>query len=79
MKTLTLKLDESLCAKVVALARRRGTTQSSVVRDAIKACLEAHKGVPVGSALDFAKDLVGCVTGPADLSTNKAHLRGFGR
>lgn len=79
MKTLTLKLDESLCAKVVALAKRRGTTRSSVVRDAIKACLEEQKGGPVGSALALAKDLAGCLTGPADLSTNRVHSRGFGR
>jgi len=79
VKTLTLKLDDSLYAKVVALAKRHGTTQSSVVREAITACLEAHRGTPVGSALELAKDLAGCVTGPADLSTNKAHLRGFGR
>ncbi|TLY19282.1 MAG: ribbon-helix-helix protein, CopG family [Nitrospirae bacterium] len=79
MKTLTLKLDESLYAKVVALANRRRTTQSAVVRDAIKSCVEAPRGLGVGSALDLAKDLAGCVTGPADLSTNKARLRGFGR
>lgn len=79
MKTITLKLDESLCAKVVALARRRRTTQSAVVRDAIQASLEKRKGAPVGSALALAKDLAGCVTGPADLSANKTHLRGFGR
>lgn len=79
MKTLTLKLDASLFARVVALAKRRGTTQSAVVRDAIKVCLAEHKRPHVGSTLDLAKDLAGCVTGPADLSTKKVHLRGFGR
>jgi hypothetical protein len=79
VKTLTLKLDEPLYAKVVALAKRRRTTQSAVVRNAIKSCVEAPTGLGVGSALDLAKDLAGCVSGPADLSTDKAHLRGFGR
>jgi len=79
VKILTLKLDGSLYARVVALAKRRGTTQSAVVRDAIKAALDKHKRPYVGSALDLAKDLAGCVTGPADLSTKKTHLRGFGR
>jgi len=79
MKTLTLKLDDALCAKVDALAKRRGTTKSAVVREAIKLCIQQRRGAPLGSALTLAKDLAGCVTGPADLSTNKAHLRGFGR
>jgi predicted transcriptional regulator len=79
VKTLTFKLDDALCAQVVALAKRRRMTQSAVVRDAIKAALEKRKGAPVGSALALAKDLAGCVTGPADLSTKKAHLGGFGR
>lgn len=79
MKTVTLKLDEALYAKVDAVARRRKTTRSAVIRDAVAAWVEPRNGRTVGSALDLAKDLVGCVSGPADLSTNKAHLRGFGR
>lgn len=79
MKTLSLKLDDALHARILAMAKRRGTTQSDVVRDALLARLEPARGTTVGSALDLAKDLAGCVTGPADLSTNNAHLRGFGR
>jgi predicted transcriptional regulator len=79
VKTLTLKLDDALCARVVGLAKQRGATQSAVVRDAITAYIEKRRGAPLGSALALAKDLAGCVTGPADLSTKKAHLRGFGR
>lgn len=79
MKTLSLKLDDALYARVLAVAKQRGATQSDVVRDAILALLEPTRGKLVGSALDLAKDLAGSVTGPADLSSNKAHLRGFGR
>lgn len=79
MKTLSLKLDDALYARVLAVAKRRGATQSEVVRDAILARLEPTGGKLTGSALDLAKDLAGCVTGSPDLSTNKAHLRGFGR
>jgi hypothetical protein len=79
MKTLTLKLEDSLHAKVLALAKRRKTTQSAVIRDAIAACFRQEKTFHVGSALDLSKDLAGCVTGASDLSTNKAHLRRFGR
>jgi hypothetical protein len=31
------------------------------------------------SAFDAAGDIVGCVEGPSDLSTNKAHMAGFGQ
>lgn len=31
------------------------------------------------SALEAAGDLVGCVEGPSDLSTNKAYMAGFGQ
>ncbi len=79
MKTLSIKLDDALHARVLAAAKRRGATQSDVVRDAILARLGESRGAVSGSALDLAKDLAGCVSGPADLSTNKAHLRGFGR
>jgi hypothetical protein len=79
VKTLSLKLEDALYARVLAAAKRRGTTQSDVVRDALLARLEPTRGGVTGSALDLAKDLAGCVTGPPDLSTNKAHLRGFGR
>lgn len=79
MKTLSLKLDEALYAQVRSVAKRRGTTQSDVVRDAILSHIESRRGPIAGSALDLAKDLAGCVTGPADLSTNNAHLRKFGR
>lgn len=30
------------------------------------------------SALEAAGDLVGCLNGPADLSTNQAYMQGFG-
>ena len=32
----------------------------------------------VATAFSLAKDLAGCVSGPTDLSVNKAYLRDFG-
>lgn len=32
-----------------------------------------------GSALELAGDLVGCIEGPGDLSTNPKYMEGFGR
>ncbi len=30
------------------------------------------------SCYDLAKDYIGCIEGPADLSTNKTYMEGFG-
>ncbi len=79
MKTLTLRLDEALYAKVLSMSKRRKTTRSEVVREALHVCFEKGNGFSKGSAFELANDLAGTVAGPADLSINKIHLKGFGR
>lgn len=79
MKTLTLRLDEALYAKVLSLSKRRKVTRSEVVREALALCFEKDNGSSQGSAFEVAHDLAETVAGPADLSVNKIHLKGFGR
>ena len=79
MKTLTLRLDDALYAQVSSVAKRRKTTRSEVVREAIEANIERKKEFQKNSAFDLARDLVGSLSGPTDLSVNKAHLKEFGR
>ena len=79
MKTLTLRVNDSLYAKVASLAKRRKTTQSEVVREAIQACVESKNEMKNNSAFDLARDLVGSVRGSRDLSVNKEYFEGFGR
>ncbi len=79
MKTLTFSLDEALYAKVLSLSKRRKTTRSEVVREALNTCLEKGSGSSKESAFELANDLAGTVAGPRDLSANKIHLKGFGR
>lgn len=79
MKTVTLRLDEALYAKVLSMARRRNTTRSEVVREALNLCYEKGHASSNGSAFELAHDLAGTLTGPTDLSVNKAHLEDFGR
>ena len=79
MKTLTLRLDEALYAKVLSTSKRRKTTQSEVVREALNTCFEKGNGSSKGSAFELANDLAGTVAGARDLSANKIHLKGFGR
>ena len=79
MKTVSVKLPNALDAKLGAIAQQRGRSRSAVIRDALEAFLKRNGPVKVGSALDLAKDLAGCLAGPGDLSFNKKYLKDFGR
>jgi len=79
MKTFSIKLPEALAARVAAVAVRRGASKSAVIRGALENAFVNGSGRKAGSFFDLAKDLAGCVAGPADLSHNPRHLRGYGR
>jgi predicted DNA-binding protein len=77
VRTVTIKLPDSLALRLKQTVARRRATQSEVIREA----LEAHLAAPsVGSFLELVGDLAGSVRGGvADLSSNKSRLKGFGR
>lgn len=82
MKPRSLKLSSTLEASLTTYASARGTSASSVVREALEAYLDLAQGGAPRAALSFtarAADLAGCVGGPADLSTNAAHLDTYGQ
>ena len=81
MKTISVKLPESLDKAVAQAARRRGRTKSALVREALEAAVREERtpGARRLSCLDLAGDLVGCVSGPGDLSNKKKHLKGYGQ
>ena len=79
MKTLTVKVPEQLDLKLAAVAAKRGETKSDLIRTAINSILKENEAVVPNSCLDLAKDLVGSVEGPSDLSCNKKHLKGYGK
>ena len=79
MKTLTVKVPEKLDLKLAAVAAKRGESKSNLIRTAINSILNANETVTPSSCLDMAKDLVGSVEGPSDLSCNKKHLKGYGK
>jgi metal-responsive CopG/Arc/MetJ family transcriptional regulator len=79
MKILSIKLPEALHAKLNSAARKKGESRSALVRDAIEAFIEDEDNIPQSSCLELAKDLAGVVKGPADLSFNKKHMRGYGQ
>lgn len=79
MRTLSLKLHESLDALLATAAENRGQSKSALVREALQAFLNSDRVAEPGSCLEMASDLVGCVEGPGDLSVNKRHLNGYGK
>lgn len=81
MKTISLKLSDALDKRLERAAKRRKQTKASIVRAALEQFLNGAAGetpVRAGSVLDLAGDLVGCVEGPGDLSTNPKYMRGYG-
>lgn len=79
MKPLSVKLSPSLDAELRARARRSGKSLGTMVREAVEQYMAAETKPRKGSVADLARDLIGVVEGPGDLSTNPKHMRGYGR
>lgn len=74
MRTLAVKLPDSLLEKVAQLARERHTTRSEIIR----AALDAYSVAEGESFTEALSDLCGSLAGPGDLSTNPAYLDDLG-
>lgn len=79
MKTISLKLPESLLARLNSEAKRSKRSKSEFVRRCLENVLEDQGTGAKGSCFDLAADLCGIIEGPGDLSYNKKHMAGFGR
>lgn len=75
MRTVSFKLPSDLDDALDVLARSRGASRSSVVREALEALAKGKRR----SVTALASDLVGSLEGPADLATNKKHMSGYGK
>ena len=78
MTTISLKISEALERRLAQIAKAQGKSRSAVVREAVEK-YAAQKSPQPGSCLDIASDLLGSGVGPADLSTNKKHTKGYGQ
>jgi hypothetical protein len=77
MKTLVVRVSDSLAAEIEAASRERGISKSEVVRERLRHPSEAE---PEADPLAGIADLIGSVKGgPADLSARKKdYLRAWG-
>jgi Arc/MetJ-type ribon-helix-helix transcriptional regulator len=78
MKTLTVRLPESLVTQIEAESRRRKLSKSDVVRERLTGVEKARGRGP--RSLDAIADLIGSVDGlPRDLSSRtKKYLKATG-
>lgn len=74
MKTITVKIPESLERELEKFARKRHVSRSVVLREALNGLAGQRKR----SAADLAGELVGKLRGASDLSTASKHMRGYG-
>ncbi len=79
MKTLSLKVPDDLDRQIEEVARRKGWSKSRLIRLAIAGYVPRGHRTSRISFVARAGDLIGCLSGPADLSTDPAHMKGFGR
>ena len=75
MRTVSFKLPEHLDDALSDLARRRKSSRSALVREALEGLATSGRR-SVTAAVD---GLVGPLVGSADLSTNPKHLAGYGK
>lgn len=78
MKTLTLKLPETLDTRLNTYARKKGLRKSEIVRLALTEYIAREDAGISGSFCDLSQDIVGSIEGPADLSSNKKYLKSYG-
>ena len=76
---LSVKIPASLRARLTAAAARRRLSKSAIVRRALERELARERGPRPRSFGAVAGDLAGSLSGPADLSFNARHMRGYGR
>ncbi|MFO7776409.1 MAG: ribbon-helix-helix protein, CopG family [Candidatus Hydrogenedentota bacterium] len=78
MKVVSIEISEVLSLRLEQAAQERGQSEAALMREALERYLGEEKAPAEGSFLQAAGDLVGCVEGPGDLSTNPKHMEGFG-
>jgi metal-responsive CopG/Arc/MetJ family transcriptional regulator len=79
MKTISLKLPDSLLARLNSAAKCGKRSKSEYVRHCLENAMENQETDLKGSCFDLAADLCGIIEGPDDLSYNKKHMARFGR
>jgi len=79
MRTISLKLPNTLLTQLDSEARARRVTKSWLVRESLEKSLRQETPAGAVSCYDLAHDLAGTVKGlPKDLADNPKYMEGFG-
>jgi predicted DNA-binding protein len=77
---ITVRVPQTLTARLRNHSRAKGTTESELVREAIETYLERSEGERSAYELAEEAGIIGLVrNAPRDSSTNPRHLKGFGK
>ncbi len=80
MQTISLKLPDSLLARLEKESRLRRMNKSALVRTALERELSPKKAKRKPSCYDLARDLAGSIKGlPRDIATNPKYMEDFGK
>jgi hypothetical protein len=74
MPIITVKLSKPEFSRLEAIASASRRTKSEIVREALAAAAAGNST----SLLDAMRPYIGKVSGPGDLSANKARMKGYG-
>jgi predicted transcriptional regulator len=79
MRVVSIKLPEALVKQLTELARRRNTSRSAVLREALESFERESRGSrgSQASVIQAAGDLVGSLQGPRDLASHSKHIAGY--
>ena len=80
MRTISVKLPDSLFAQLGKESKTKRMTESQLVREGLEKGLDEQPAAGAVSCYDLARDLAGAVKGlPRDLADNPKYGERFGR
>jgi len=80
MNTISIKLPEAMKRQLEIEASQRGISRSQLIRKSLERSLGMSKKVAAPSCCDLMIGACGVITdAPLDLSSNKKHMKGYGK
>ena len=76
---ISIRIPQELQQGVERIVQATGKSESEIVRAALAEFCSRHEREPSCYDLAASAGILGCGSGPADLSTNPKHMEGFGR
>jgi hypothetical protein len=79
MNIISIKISDDIQRRLEVIEKKRRTSKSAIVREALQSYLSPERDARPGSCLALARDLAGCCFGPADLASDPKHMKDYGK